>query len=204
MSRKKIFFTADLHIGHENSLKFDNRPFKDLDHMHRVFINNHNAIVPEDGITYFLGDIGMCNVDTMRSVLDKLNGTKILLLGNHDGGVNRMYNLGFDCVINTASMVIAGELVTLSHCPLKRVFREDTTGMRNEENGEQWHGVFRHPNLSVRNEGQFHLHGHIHSPNDGKSTKIKGRQYDVGVVANGYRPVSISTIESWISKNKVK
>ena len=26
----KEFFVSDLHIGHENCLRFDNRPFKDL------------------------------------------------------------------------------------------------------------------------------------------------------------------------------
>jgi len=48
------------------------------------------------------------------------------------------------------------------------------------------------------------LHGHIHSnPTNGKlKIDATNRQYDVGVPANNYRPVSISTIESWISKVK--
>lgn len=108
-NRKPIFFTSDLHIGHKNSIKFDNRPFDDLDHMHRVLINNYNAIVPENGICYFLGDIGMCSIDLLKDFVSKLNGTKVCILGNHDGNVNRMYNIGFDAVLHSATLYIAGE-----------------------------------------------------------------------------------------------
>jgi calcineurin-like phosphoesterase family protein len=72
--------------------------------------------------------------------------------------------------------------------------------MKGYVQGDNWHGEHRQQAYSVADEGQFHLHGHIHSPNGGKSQKILGRQYDVGVPANGYRPVSISQIESWIAK----
>lgn len=27
MEKQKIFFTSDLHFGHENVIRFDNRPF---------------------------------------------------------------------------------------------------------------------------------------------------------------------------------
>jgi calcineurin-like phosphoesterase family protein len=67
-----------------------------------------------------------------------------------------------------------------------------------------WHGETRHKDFSIQNYGQFHLHGHIHSPNGGKSAKILDRQFDVGLPANNYRPVHISTIESWISQTKQK
>jgi calcineurin-like phosphoesterase family protein len=63
-----------------------------------------------------------------------------------------------------------------------------------------WHGDHKNQAYSVANEGQFHLHGHIHSPNSGKSVKILDKQYDVGCVANNYRPVSISEIESFIAR----
>jgi calcineurin-like phosphoesterase family protein len=53
--------------------------------------------------------------------------------------------------------------------------------------------------FTTHNFGQYHAHGHIHSPNKSKSTRIEAKQYDVGVDANNYRPVSISKIEAWIS-----
>lgn len=195
-----IFFTSDWHLGHANAIRLDNRPFRDLKHMHQVLINNYNSTVPKNGVCYFLGDIGQGDKAVLRDLIGQLNGTKICVLGNHDSGVNSMYNLGFDVVLNSAIIYVAGARVTLSHCPLRGVFREDVTGMKGGCDGDNWHGEHKHRPLSVTDEGQFHLHGHIHSPNGGKSEKILGRQRDVGVPANGYRPVSISEIESWIAK----
>src|SRR6266853_1570130 len=124
--RKPIYFTSDWHIGHANCLKFDMRPFTDLDHMHRVLVNNYNSTVPKDGIGYFLGDMGLCASGLLKGIIDQLNGTKILIWGNHDGGVQAMYNVGFDAVLCSASILIAGEVVTLSHHPLPGIVREDT------------------------------------------------------------------------------
>jgi calcineurin-like phosphoesterase family protein len=201
MERKGIFFWSDLHIGHEKVLVFDNRPFKDLDHMHEVLINNYNSTV-KDGVCYFLGDIGLGKSDTVQKVISRMGGTKVLVMGNHDKGVEAMYKAGFDVVLYGATMQIAGQRVTLSHCPLLGVYRENCVDMKGSQPGENWHGESRLKQriFTTTDEGQFHLHGHIHSPNSGKSQKILGKQFDVGVAANGYRPVSISTIESWIAK----
>lgn len=204
MDRKGIFFWSDLHIGHANVLIFDNRPFKNLDHMHEVLINNYNSTV-KDGICYFLGDVGLGKSDTVQKVISRMGGTKVLILGNHDKGVEAMYKAGFDAVLYGAVMQIAGERVTLSHCPLFGVYREECENMKGSGHGENWHGESRQKTkiYTFKDEGQYHLHGHIHSPNSGKSQKILGRQRDVGVAANGYKPINISEIESWIAKTKL-
>jgi calcineurin-like phosphoesterase family protein len=196
--QKPTFYTADWHLGHANSIIFDKRPFDDLDHMHSFLIKNYNAQVPENGICYFLGDIATHSSELTKSILSQLNGTKVIIRGNHDKPSNALYAMGFDVVLNSATIYIAGQRVTMSHCPLRGVYREYTEGMVGAVAGENWHGESRHIAFSVANEGQFHLHGHIHSPNGGKSKKILGRQYDVAIPANGYKPVSMSTIESWI------
>lgn len=200
IDRKLIFFTSDWHIGHKNSLMLDDRPFTDLEHMHRVLVNNFNSTVPPGSVTYFLGDVGLCSGPTIQEVIAKLNGTKVLILGNHDKNSSAMYRMGFDVVLNSAALYIASERVTMSHCPLRGVFREDTSGMKGAMPGSLWHGDHKQEKYSVEDHGQFHLHGHIHSPNHGKSQRILGKQFDVGVPANKYRPVSISEIESWIAK----
>lgn len=200
MERRGIFFTSDWHIGHKNSLQLDNRPFRDLDHMREVLVNNFNSTVGDDSITYFLGDVGLCSGDTIRNVINQLKGTKVLCLGNHDKAHEAMYKNGFDVVLNGAVLYVAGHRVTMSHCPLLGVYREDTTDMKGAQPNSNWHGEHKQFKYTMRDEGQFHLHGHIHSPNHGKSQRILGRQFDVGVPANNYRPVSISQIESWIAK----
>jgi calcineurin-like phosphoesterase family protein len=209
--RKSIHFTSDWHIGHANSINFDDRPFKDLDHMHRVLINNYNAQVPVDGLCYFLGDIGLSSSETVEKVLSKLNGTKVLVLGNHDKKFNAMYQLGFDVVLNGATIYISGERVTMTHCPLRGVFRENTEHMNSAYSSkdfaeglkdENWHGEHKQIAFSCEDEGQFHLHGHIHSGPANTKKRIDGRQLDVGAPGNKYRPLSISEIESWIATTK--
>ena len=200
VSSKNIYFTADWHIGHANVIKFDNRPFKDLDHMHKVLVNNYNASVRDSDVCYFLGDVGLANKDLMGPIIRQLNGTKVLIVGNHDKGYNAMYDCGFDVVMHQGAIYLGKNRITMSHCPMLGVFREDTTNMRGSVTGSLWHGDHKHQAYSVQDEGQFHLHGHIHSPNGGQSQRILDRQMDVGVPSNSYRPVSRSQIESWIAR----
>lgn len=202
MNRKPIFFTSDLHIGHANSIVFDKRPFKDLEHMHKVLINNYNSTVPANGICYFLGDIGLAKGSIVKDVISQMQGTKVCILGNHDKNSNAMYNVGFDVVLNGATLWIAGHEVTLTHCPLQGIFREDVSGMTNHKPGEHWHGESRHKQFSTPNRGQWHLHGHIHSGPANDKLRIDNRQIDIGVAGNNYKPVSISVIESIISRKK--
>jgi len=199
MNRKNIFFTSDWHLFHKNVIKLSERPFKDIEHMHKVLINNYNSCVPEEGIGYFLGDMGFHANGVLKKVISQLNGRKVIITGNHDIGVNALYNAGFDIVLNSASLIIAKQLVTLSHYPLLGVYREDITKMKNAILSDNWYGETKNKKNGVSDIGQFHLHGHIHSPNKGQSVKILGRQYDVGVDANKFFPVSISALESWIS-----
>jgi calcineurin-like phosphoesterase family protein len=199
MKRTNIFFTSDWHVGHSNSIIYDNRPFKDLDHMNRVLINNYNSAVKDTDVCYFLGDMGT-DKPMIKDVVSKLNGTKVFVVGNHDPGYNAMYDMGFNVVMHQAAIYIGKNRVTMSHCPLLNVYREDTSDMKGARPDSMWHGDHKNQAYSVEDSGQFHLHGHIHSPNKGKSTKILDRQYDVGVPANNYRPVSISEIESFIAR----
>lgn len=195
---KPTFFTSDWHIGHEKAIKYDKRPFKNLDEMHKSLITRYNSSVSDKSVCYFLGDMGNKNQD-IKNVITKLNGTKVLILGNHDKGITTMYNCGFDVVLYSATIYVASHRITMSHCPLLGLFREDTSEM-NRSVGENWHGESKNGRFSLSNESQFHLHGHIHSRKDKpQSQKILGKQYDVGVTANNYTPVSISQIESWVT-----
>ena len=162
--RTNIFFSADWHLGHNNILKYDDRPFRDVKHMHRVLVNNYNSSVRQEDICYFVGDMGICKGDIIKNIVQELQGTKILILGNHDKGKEAMLKAGFDVVLNGVVLVIANERVTISHCPLAGVWREDVTNMRNAVEHECWHGESRHKDkYSMVDLGQFHLHGHIHS-----------------------------------------
>ena len=199
---KKIFFTSDLHLHHEKAIEFDGRPWRNTKEMRRDIIKRFNATVTENSLLYILGDIGT-NQQIVKEFFDAIKCDIAVIVGNHDKGLNFYYGCGAVWVGYNTQLVINKEIVTLSHCPLMGVPREDTTGMRGAQPGENWHKEFKHGRLfSVENRGQFHLHGHIHSPNGGKSTRLQGRQMDVGVPGNKYTPVSMSQVESWIAKTK--
>ena len=51
-----FFYIADLHIGHANVIKFDNRPYSDLNEMHNTIVDNWNRVVRGNDTVYILGD----------------------------------------------------------------------------------------------------------------------------------------------------
>ena len=80
----KNFYIADLHIGHENILRLDNRPFSDLNEMHRAMIDNWNSAVRGDDTVYILGDFCWGKEEMWLQCVSVLAGKKVLVLGNHD------------------------------------------------------------------------------------------------------------------------
>lgn len=77
------FYISDLHLGHEKAIKFDERPFKDLQEMQEIIISNWNNAVGSTDDVYILGDM-FWNNNEAPEVLGALNGNKFLVLGNHD------------------------------------------------------------------------------------------------------------------------
>lgn len=51
------FYIADMHLGHKNVLKFDNRPFESVSEMDMVLLENWNKRVSHDDDVYILGDM---------------------------------------------------------------------------------------------------------------------------------------------------
>ena len=81
----KIFFTGDLHFGHANAIKSDDRPFSSVEEMDEELIRRWNNKVGKGDITYVLGDmIWKPRNDDAASIIKRLNGQIILIKGNHD------------------------------------------------------------------------------------------------------------------------
>jgi len=77
-------FTADLHFGHANIIRFCNRPFSSIEEMNEGLIDNWNASVAPGQDIYCLGDFMFGNARDAGKYLDRLNGRKHLVWGNHD------------------------------------------------------------------------------------------------------------------------
>ena len=78
------FFISDLHLGHKNVLAFDNRPFASIEDHDREIIRRWNKTVGNSDDVYILGDISWYKAAKTVEILQKLNGKKHLIVGNHD------------------------------------------------------------------------------------------------------------------------
>ena len=79
-----IYYIADMHFGHKNVLRFDNRPFADTELMDEVLIHNWNERVTDEDTVYVLGDAFWKNEESSVKIIQRLNGHKHLIRGNHD------------------------------------------------------------------------------------------------------------------------
>lgn len=73
-----IFYIADMHFGHENVLRFDDRPFSEIGQMDETLIQNWNDRVADDDTVYVLGDAFWKNEENSVKILQQLNGHKHL------------------------------------------------------------------------------------------------------------------------------
>ena len=109
------FFIADPHFGDDRILKYENRPFASVTQMDETLIENWNARVVPGDLVYVLGDFGADAGE--KRVLDRLNGIKYLVKGNHDTKSNEYYRqAGFQEVYDHP--VILDGFWILSHEPM--------------------------------------------------------------------------------------
>lgn len=83
-----VFLTSDTHFGHNNICKFTNRdgsplrPWDNAEEMDEDMVKRWNETVGPNDKVYHLGDV-VINRKAL-SILDRLNGDKVLIKGNHD------------------------------------------------------------------------------------------------------------------------
>jgi calcineurin-like phosphoesterase family protein len=78
------YYIADPHFGHANIIRFDGRPFANTQEMENILIHNWNGRVTNDDVVYMIGDFCWGLEKDWIRILDKLNGSKVLIRGNHD------------------------------------------------------------------------------------------------------------------------
>ena len=132
------FYISDLHLGHKNIIKHDNRPFGDTDEMRERLIKNWNRAVNNNDEVYILGDFAWKNAEGLGA-LGELRGRKFLVLGNHDNPNGEMKGL-FEWIKDYDVINDGEEEVVLCHYPIAH-----------------WYNQFR---------GAVHLYGHVHNNSD--------------------------------------
>lgn len=103
MSEKRnVWLTSDYHLLHVNIIKLCTRLFANEYSMSEAIIKKHNIIVKKNDLVLHLGDLSFGvngREDQLKYYLKKLNGTKILIRGNHDEYDDSFYiKLGFSAV----------------------------------------------------------------------------------------------------------
>lgn len=174
----RVFFTADTHLGHSGILRHcpETRQFKDIKQHDRAVVQNWNAVVGRNDTVYHLGDVAWCS-DEVNKLLKQLNGSKILIPGNHDEKSlrNKSFRDIWDhiCPSPYHEVYIKETRVVLCHYPIW-----------------EWNGMFG---------GAWHLFGHVH----GRPTGIPGKNLDVGVDTNQMFPYSVEQITKIMSEKDI-
>ena len=78
------YYIADLHLGHANCIRFDERPFADADEMNKALVDNWNNVVTNADTVHILGDFIWSKESLWPGCLEQLKGNKVLIRGNHD------------------------------------------------------------------------------------------------------------------------
>lgn len=166
------YYTGDLHFGHKNVLKFDKRPFSDIEEMDRVLIENWNSRVTKNDQIYILGDIALHNEKSYSWYLSRLKGQKHLVVGNHDRKLLKDDDaMGyFVSVDHYLEMTDDGKHLVLSHYPIA-----------------EWNGFYG---------DNWHLYGHIHNNTKGVYQYMKqfDRALNAGCMINNYIPVTFQEL----------
>ena len=165
-----VFFTADLHFGHENIIRHCNRPFSSADEMDAALIRNWNATVGPRDEVYILGDLTMQPASKAHEYLEALKGRKFFIRGNHDRFLDGFepYKHDLAWVKDYHVLKYAGRKIVLFHYPIA-----------------EWDGFFR---------DSIHLYGHIHNSAASTARLPGGLAFNVGVDCWGFRPISADQI----------
>jgi calcineurin-like phosphoesterase family protein len=131
-----VFFTSDTHFGHGGALGLFRRPFASVAEMDEAMIARWNETVgPEDEV-WHLGDFAVRRPpEVMAAILERLHGTKHLLVGNNDGPATGRLE-GWTSVQHYEELELEKRRLVLCHYPFR-----------------SWNGIAR---------GAINLHGHSH------------------------------------------
>ncbi len=116
MSKKFVY--ADPHFSHANIIKYEARPFANADEMNETIINNHNKVISKKDKVFILGDFALTSKEKTAEIINRLNGYKILVMGNHDRGrsISFWREIGFNEV--SKYPIIVNSFFIFSHEPV--------------------------------------------------------------------------------------
>jgi len=159
-----IWFTADFHLSHKNIIKYSNRPFKTVEEMDEIIINNLEERIKPQDILYFLGDLTFKEIKA-REFFQRFEEIEIhYIIGNHDSSeVIKIIKENSASVSYLKDIKIEEQPITLCHYAMR---------VWNKSHFNSWQ-----------------LYGHSHA-----KLSPMGKQYDVGVDNNDFYPISFNNL----------
>lgn len=113
---------SDLHFGHRNIIRYADRPFKNTDEMREALISNHNELVDYNDVVICVGDFAFLPDNKANAILHRLNGYKILVVGNHDLAKGKyIKNLQFNETHMIMSMKYQDVDLVFTHYPMNNL-----------------------------------------------------------------------------------
>lgn len=167
------WFTSDHHFGHDNIRRYCSRPFPDVHQMDRELMKRWNDTIAPGDLVYYLGDL--CFKSKKQEVVDllkQLNGTVILLKGNHDQKTTRK---AVETWHEDLPLEIGQFKCILAHRPLYPTYIEVPERDRkiNLERMERY------------SKYSFVISGHVH-----EKRLWTGKSLNVGVDQHDFYPIS--------------
>lgn len=187
------WFTADLHFGHANIIRFCDRPFLSDEEKEKAesdrrgswkvsqetvmrhddaLIEAINERVKESDTFWILGDFCLGTFEEAKAYRERIACRNVhFVRGNHD---KPSYDELFGRVMDQGMIKCGKQKIFLNHYPMR-----------------SWDKAFH---------GSWHLYGHVHArlqQEDAENPRLLAR--DVGVDACDYLPVSFSEIADYMA-----
>ena len=119
MTSHMVWLISDLHLGHDNIIAYENRPFINIFEMESAIKKNWASCVTKVDKVFILGDVAIHkSKQQVKEYIEGLPGYKTLIMGNHDlcHSVSWWHDVGFDAV--SPYPIILDDFYMLSHKPL--------------------------------------------------------------------------------------
>ena len=161
---KTTWIWSDLHLGHDNIIRYTGRPFPDAAAMDKAMWNSWSNTVGDDDLLLIVGDVAMryaVTEATWQRIRASKGREKHLVIGNHDlrGKAGDVRVDGFDAMYST--LVLDGDPpLAFTHMPLVDVPK-----------------------------GVVNVHGHVHADPPTRTPHI-----NVSVEQLDYRPVALERL----------
>jgi calcineurin-like phosphoesterase family protein len=145
--------------------------------MNEAMVKEWNDLIAPEDTTYILGDVAFLPAQKAAEYMRRLNGTKILIEGNHDRKTlnDPSFRSAFKEVHKYLDINHNGTKVIMSHFPFL-----------------EWDQMHR---------GSVHLYGHLHGGSTGME---QYRMMDMGMDATGMIAVSMDWAVGECLKREIK